>query len=55
MAELLDGERLAGHVKMELSERVARLRTLGVVPGLGTLLVGDDPSSACLLYTSRCV
>jgi methylenetetrahydrofolate dehydrogenase (NADP+)/methenyltetrahydrofolate cyclohydrolase len=45
-AELLDGERLAGHVKMELSERVERLRALGIVPGLGTLLVGDDPSSA---------
>ena len=45
-AELLDGERLAGRVKMELSERVARLSALGVVPGLGTLLVGDDPSSA---------
>ena len=45
MAELLDGERVAGRIKMELAERVARLRAAGRTPGLGTLLVGDDPSS----------
>jgi methylenetetrahydrofolate dehydrogenase (NADP+)/methenyltetrahydrofolate cyclohydrolase len=45
-AELLDGERLAHNIKMELSERVARLRASGRVPGLGTILVGDDVSSA---------
>jgi methylenetetrahydrofolate dehydrogenase (NADP+) / methenyltetrahydrofolate cyclohydrolase len=42
----LDGAALAEDIKAELSERVARLRDDGVVPGLGTLLVGDDPSSA---------
>jgi methylenetetrahydrofolate dehydrogenase (NADP+)/methenyltetrahydrofolate cyclohydrolase len=31
---------------MELAERVERLRAQGIVPGLGTLLVGDDASSA---------
>lgn len=46
MAELLDGERLAGRIKMELAERVGRLRSAGITPGLGTLLVGEDPSSA---------
>ena len=45
-AVLLDGDALAGRIKMELSERVARLTATGRVPGLGTLLVGDDPSSA---------
>jgi methylenetetrahydrofolate dehydrogenase (NADP+)/methenyltetrahydrofolate cyclohydrolase len=45
-AVLLDGESLAGQIKMELSERVARLVGMGRVPGLGTLLVGEDPSSA---------
>jgi methylenetetrahydrofolate dehydrogenase (NADP+)/methenyltetrahydrofolate cyclohydrolase len=45
-AVLLDGEALAGRIKMELSERVARLTSTGRTPGLGTLLVGDDPSSA---------
>src|SRR5271170_6759937 len=45
-AVLLDGESLAGQIKMELSERVARLISMGRTPGLGTLLVGEDPSSA---------
>ena len=46
MAQLLDGERVAAGVKMQLTERVARLVATGVTPGLGTILVGDDPSSA---------
>ncbi len=46
MAELLDGERLAQRIKMELADRVARLGALGRRAGLGTLLVGDDVSSA---------
>ena len=45
-AVLLDGEALAGGIKMELSERVQRLIAIGRTPGLGTLFVGDDPSSA---------
>jgi len=45
-AQLLDGERLAQRIKMELAERAARLTANGRTPGLGTLLVGDDPSSA---------
>ena len=32
-------------IKGELAERVAKLREQGVVPGLGTVLVGDDPGS----------
>ena len=46
MAELLDGERLAGRIKMELADRVARLSALGRSVGLGTVLVGDDGPSA---------
>ncbi len=45
-AIVLDGEALAARVRAELSERVAELRTLGVIPGLGTVLVGDDAPSA---------
>ena len=45
-AQLLDGESVAARIKMELSERVARLIALGRTPGLGTILVGDDVSSA---------
>ncbi|MEN2736771.1 bifunctional methylenetetrahydrofolate dehydrogenase/methenyltetrahydrofolate cyclohydrolase [Microbacterium sp. X-17] len=44
-AKILDGKATAGEIKAELKERVARLREQGVVPGLGTILVGDDPGS----------
>lgn len=46
MAEILDGERLASRMKMELADRVARLAALGRPVGLGTVLVGDDGPSA---------
>jgi methylenetetrahydrofolate dehydrogenase (NADP+) / methenyltetrahydrofolate cyclohydrolase len=42
----LDGAALAADIRTELAARVARLRELGVEPGLGTVLVGDDPASA---------
>ncbi|MGN6598006.1 MAG: bifunctional methylenetetrahydrofolate dehydrogenase/methenyltetrahydrofolate cyclohydrolase [Actinomycetes bacterium] len=45
-AQILDGKATAAVIKDELRERVARLRERGVTPGLGTVLVGDDPSSA---------
>ena len=45
-ARLLDGKATAATIRTELAERVAVLRERGVVPGLGTLLVGDDPGSA---------
>ena len=45
MAQVLDGKAVAAAVKAELAERVAVLRERGVVPGLGTVLVGDDPGS----------
>jgi methylenetetrahydrofolate dehydrogenase (NADP+)/methenyltetrahydrofolate cyclohydrolase len=45
-AELLDGERLAASIKMELADRTQRLIAAGRTPGLGTILVGEDPSSA---------
>ena len=44
-ATLLDGKATAEAIKAELRERVAVLRDHGVVPGLGTVLVGDDPGS----------
>ena len=45
-AELLDGERVAGRIKMELADRAARLAAAGRRVGLGTVLVGDDGPSA---------
>ncbi|WP_313545595.1 bifunctional methylenetetrahydrofolate dehydrogenase/methenyltetrahydrofolate cyclohydrolase [Leifsonia aquatica] len=44
-AKILDGKATAAAIKSELTERVTRLREQGVVPGLGTILVGDDPGS----------
>jgi methylenetetrahydrofolate dehydrogenase (NADP+) / methenyltetrahydrofolate cyclohydrolase len=44
-AQKLDGSATLRAIKVELTERVARLREKGVVPGLGTVLVGDDPGS----------
>lgn len=45
-AQVLDGEAVAAGIKAELAGRVAALTERGVVPGLGTLLVGDDGPSA---------
>ena len=42
-AQKLDGLATADAIKQELRERVALLARQGITPGLGTLLVGDDP------------
>jgi len=44
-ARVLDGKATAAQIKAELTERVAVLRERGVTPGLGTVLVGEDPGS----------
>ncbi|MBK6886748.1 MAG: bifunctional methylenetetrahydrofolate dehydrogenase/methenyltetrahydrofolate cyclohydrolase [Tetrasphaera sp.] len=44
-ATLLDGAAILATIKAELTQRVAALAERGVVPGLGTVLVGDDPGS----------
>lgn len=44
-AQILDGKATLASIKSELKERVAALRERGIVPGLGTVLVGDDPGS----------
>ncbi len=44
-AQILDGTATAAAIKRELTERVAKLKEQGVVPGLATVLVGDDPGS----------
>lgn len=44
-ARILDGRATASAIKAELTERVAVLRASGITPGLGTVLVGDDPAS----------
>ena len=44
-ARLLDGKVTAAAIKAELAERVRALAARGITPGLGTVLVGDDPGS----------
>ncbi|MGI8679858.1 MAG: bifunctional methylenetetrahydrofolate dehydrogenase/methenyltetrahydrofolate cyclohydrolase [Jatrophihabitans sp.] len=44
-AQVLDGSATLATIKSELADRVAALARHGVQPGLGTVLVGDDPGS----------
>ena len=44
-AVILDGKATAAEVKEQLAARVAALAAAGMMPGLGTVLVGDDPGS----------
>jgi methylenetetrahydrofolate dehydrogenase (NADP+)/methenyltetrahydrofolate cyclohydrolase len=44
-ATILDGKATSAAIRAELTTRVATLRERGVTPGLGTVLVGDDPGS----------
>jgi methylenetetrahydrofolate dehydrogenase (NADP+)/methenyltetrahydrofolate cyclohydrolase len=44
-ARILDGTATLRTIKAELAERVATLKQRGITPGLGTVLVGDDPGS----------
>ena len=44
-ATILDGKALAATIKSQLATRVTALKASGISPGLGTVLVGDDPGS----------
>src|SRR5690348_17601546 len=44
-ATILDGKLVAADIRADLTTRVGVLRAAAVVPGLGTILVGDDPGS----------
>ena len=44
-ATILDGLATAKAIKKEITTQVADLKKRGITPGLGTLLVGDDPGS----------
>ena len=44
-ATILDGKATAAAIREDLTRRVARLTEAGATPGLGTILVGDDPGS----------
>lgn len=44
-ATILDGKATLATIKLELADRVAALTAAGHRPGLGTILIGDDPAS----------
>lgn len=44
-AQILDGKSLAASIKKDLTTRTSALKASGIVPGLGTILVGDDAAS----------
>jgi methylenetetrahydrofolate dehydrogenase (NADP+)/methenyltetrahydrofolate cyclohydrolase len=44
-ARIIDGKQVAEQMRAKLKAEVAELAKKGVVPGLGVVLVGDDPAS----------
>ncbi len=44
-AKIIDGKQIAADIREELKAKVAALKEQGVVPGLGVILVGEDPAS----------
>jgi methylenetetrahydrofolate dehydrogenase (NADP+)/methenyltetrahydrofolate cyclohydrolase len=44
-AKIIDGKQVAADMQLELKKEVAELKTQGIVPGLGVILVGEDPAS----------
>jgi methylenetetrahydrofolate dehydrogenase (NADP+)/methenyltetrahydrofolate cyclohydrolase len=44
-AKVIDGKQVAAGIRTELTQQVAELTAKGVTPGLGVILVGDDPAS----------
>jgi len=44
-AKIIDGKQIAADIRVEIKQEVEKLRQRGIVPGLGVILVGDDPAS----------
>jgi len=44
-AKIIDGKQVAAEMREELKKEVAKLKEQGIVPGLGVILVGEDPAS----------
>ena len=44
-AKIIDGKQVAAEMRAELKKEVEILKTKGIVPGLGVILVGDNPAS----------
>ena len=52
-AKVIDGKAIAADVRAEVAERVVKLGDRGVVPGLATVLVGEDPASKVYVSSKR--
>ncbi len=52
-AQTIDGKAIAAEVRGEVAARVEALSSQGIVPGLATVLVGDDPASAVYVRAKR--
>ena len=44
-AQIIDGKQVAADMRTELKDRVAKLKPQGIVPGLGVILVGEEPAT----------
>jgi len=44
-AQIIDGNKIAETLRAELKEEVSKLKQQGIIPGLGVILVGEDPAS----------
>jgi methylenetetrahydrofolate dehydrogenase (NADP+)/methenyltetrahydrofolate cyclohydrolase len=44
-ARIIDGKQIAADMRVEIQQEVAKLKAEGIVPGLGVILVGEDPAS----------
>ena len=44
-AKIIDGKQVAAEIRAELKKEVQALKAKGIVPGLGVILVGDNPAS----------
>jgi methylenetetrahydrofolate dehydrogenase (NADP+)/methenyltetrahydrofolate cyclohydrolase len=44
-AQIIDGKQVSADMRAEIKEEVAQLKEKGIVPGLGVILVGEDPAS----------
>ena len=45
MAEIIRGKEIADQIRSEIVEEIARLKETNIIPGLGVILVGNDPAS----------
>jgi methylenetetrahydrofolate dehydrogenase (NADP+) / methenyltetrahydrofolate cyclohydrolase len=52
-AKIIDGKAIAAEVRLEVAANAAELAERGIVPGLATVLVGDDPASKVYVSSKR--